>query len=211
MNISFIRGRWAVLGVVVLMGLVLAGCGSTAPASEAGSQTEPKAESEKPEASLAAPSDKLSSDNPVVVLPKSKDLERRKELAALLPTASETDANSKDDASSSVTQSEKPAVDDSQDTTEPEAQKEGTAADLELQQSSGSDPAPAAQNPEAEAPDPTPERIVGGNVGNEGAELRGIVAWVNSEPLSIADLRGKVVLVDFGPIPASTVSAPCPF
>jgi len=103
MNISFIRGRWAVLGVVVLMGLVLAGCGSTAPASESGSQTEPKVESEKPEASLAAPSDKLSSDNPVVVLPKSKDLERRKELAALLPTASETDANSKDDASSSVT------------------------------------------------------------------------------------------------------------
>jgi thiol-disulfide isomerase/thioredoxin len=28
-------------------------------------------------------------------------------------------------------------------------------------------------------------------------ELRGIAAWVNSEPLTIASLRGKVVLVDF--------------
>jgi thiol-disulfide isomerase/thioredoxin len=162
-----------------------------------GSQTEPKSESEKAEASVAAPSDILSSDNPVVVLPKNEDLERRKELAALIPTPAESDENSKDDASPSATQAEKPAVDDSQDTTEPEAQKEGTAADPEIQQPAGSDPAPAAQNPEAEAPAPTPERVAGGKVGNEGAELRGIVAWVNSEPLSIADLRGKVVLVDF--------------
>jgi hypothetical protein len=186
------------------MVLVLAACGSTVPASEAGSQPKPKAESEKPEAVLASPSDKLSADNPVVVLPKNEDLERRKELAALLPTAAETDAISKGDSSTSVTQAEKPAVDDSQDTTEPVIQKDGTAVDPESQQPAGSDPA-------AEPPAPTPERVAGGKVGNDGAELRGIVAWVNSEPLSLANLRGKVVLVDFGPIPASTVSARCPF
>ncbi|MBP63011.1 MAG: hypothetical protein CMJ62_15935 [Planctomycetaceae bacterium] len=190
MMFSFIRGRCAVLGVVVLMGLVLAGCGSAAPASEAGSQTDAKAESEKPEAVLAAPPDKLSADNPVVVLPKNEDLERRKELAALLPTASETDANSKDDSSPAVTQAEKSPADDSPEVTKPEVQKDGTAVDPESQQTAGS-------NPVAEPPAPTPERFVGGKVGNEGAELRGIVAWVNSEPLSIADLRGKVVLVDF--------------
>ena len=28
-------------------------------------------------------------------------------------------------------------------------------------------------------------------------ELKGIRAWINSEPLTIEELRGKVVLVDF--------------
>ncbi len=38
---------------------------------------------------------------------------------------------------------------------------------------------------------------VGGNVGDRAAEIEGIKAWLNSEPLTLAGLRGKVVLVDF--------------
>ena len=38
---------------------------------------------------------------------------------------------------------------------------------------------------------------VGGDVGDRAAEIEGITAWVNSDPLTIAELRGKVVLVDF--------------
>ena len=38
---------------------------------------------------------------------------------------------------------------------------------------------------------------VGGEVGDLAAEIEGITAWINSDPLTIAELKGKVVLVDF--------------
>ena len=37
----------------------------------------------------------------------------------------------------------------------------------------------------------------GGRVGNEAPEFQGIANWINSEPLTMEQLRGKVVLVDF--------------
>ena len=37
----------------------------------------------------------------------------------------------------------------------------------------------------------------GGDIGGRAAEIEGITAWINSDPLTIAELRGKVVLVDF--------------
>ena len=37
----------------------------------------------------------------------------------------------------------------------------------------------------------------GGKVGDEAPEFKGIVNWINSEPLTMEQLRGKVVLVDF--------------
>ena len=37
----------------------------------------------------------------------------------------------------------------------------------------------------------------GGRVGNRAPEFQGIVNWINSEPLSMEQLRGKVVLIDF--------------
>ena len=43
---------------------------------------------------------------------------------------------------------------------------------------------------------PSPLQI-GGLVGNEAPEFRGIGNWINSEPLTMEDLRGKVVLIDF--------------
>jgi thiol-disulfide isomerase/thioredoxin len=47
------------------------------------------------------------------------------------------------------------------------------------------------------APTAASSRTVGGKLGNQSPELEGIVAWINSEPLTVAALRGKVVLVDF--------------
>ena len=38
---------------------------------------------------------------------------------------------------------------------------------------------------------------VGGNVGDRAPEIEGIVAWINSDPVAMTQLRGKVVLVDF--------------
>ena len=46
-------------------------------------------------------------------------------------------------------------------------------------------------------PTPTSSRQVGGKVGDQAAELQGIIAWINNDPLTIRELRGKVVLVDF--------------
>ena len=37
----------------------------------------------------------------------------------------------------------------------------------------------------------------GGNVGNKAPEFEGISNWINSEPLTMEELRGKVVLIDF--------------
>ena len=56
------------------------------------------------------------------------------------------------------------------------------------------------------APTPTPTPVLpafqaseqtGGEVGNNASEFTGITQWLNSEPLTMEDLRGKVVLVDF--------------
>ena len=37
----------------------------------------------------------------------------------------------------------------------------------------------------------------GGSIGSQAPEFAGISSWINSEPLTMADLRGGVVLVDF--------------
>ena len=61
-------------------------------------------------------------------------------------------------------------------------------------------PATGSDSPPPEAaslPTPTPSRPVGGKVGNQAAEVQGINAWINSDPLTVEELRGKVVLVDF--------------
>ena len=41
------------------------------------------------------------------------------------------------------------------------------------------------------------EGTTGGRVGNDAPEFQGIVNWINSEPLTMEQLRGKVVLIDF--------------
>ena len=59
---------------------------------------------------------------------------------------------------------------------------------VDLQSEDGSDWAPA--------PSVTRPRT-GGYVGNQAPEFQGISNWINSEPLTMEALRGKVVLVDF--------------
>ena len=63
---------------------------------------------------------------------------------------------------------------------------------------------PTATPVPAPAPTPTPvlpafgaSGETGGKVGDSASEFTGIVQWLNSEPLTMEDLRGKVVLVDF--------------
>ncbi len=51
--------------------------------------------------------------------------------------------------------------------------------------------------PERPSEPPDDDASVGGGVGNRAPEFQGIESWIGSEPLTMAGLRGKVVLVDF--------------
>ena len=56
--------------------------------------------------------------------------------------------------------------------------------------------APAAQTTASVATPPAPAKSTLRDLG-PAPELRGIVGWLNGEPVTLASLRGKVVLVDF--------------
>ena len=43
----------------------------------------------------------------------------------------------------------------------------------------------------------TPTQLVGGSVGSLAPDFAGIDTWIQSDPLSITELKGKVVLIDF--------------
>ena len=60
-------------------------------------------------------------------------------------------------------------------------------------------PVPSKPSPTAEAPPITAAHLVTPATGNEKTvpEIRGIESWINSEPLTFEEQRGKVVLVDF--------------
>ena len=69
------------------------------------------------------------------------------------------------------------------------------------------DPTPTPPAPTATptpVPVPTPELPAyepsgntGGLVGDSASEFTGIEQWLNSEPLTMEEMRGKVVLIDF--------------
>ena len=50
-------------------------------------------------------------------------------------------------------------------------------------------------DPEPATPTPAPKAKVA--FGPKAEEVQGILAWINSEPLMLSELRGKVVLIDF--------------
>ena len=90
-----------------------------------------------------------------------------------------------------------PASDQQQQTTP-------TLAPTSVPESEGETPTATSQDsstviPTAKAeeatPAPTPEPQIG--IGHPAPEVAGIDAWLNSQPLKIGDLKGKVVLVDF--------------
>ena len=98
-------------------------------------------------------------------------------------------------------QQEPPADDDQQAqvptaTPTQEAQQESQADDDQQAQ------APTATPTQAPQPEPTPEptpdpRQDRGELGTRAPEFRGISNWINSPPLTMEELRGQVVLIDF--------------
>ena len=102
-------------------------------------------------------------------------------------------------------QQEPPADDDQQAETPTAAptqqvQQEPPADDD--QQAETPTAAPTATPTQAPQPEPTPEptpdpRQEGGEVGNRAPEFQGISNWINSPALTMEELRGQVVLIDF--------------
>ena len=94
-------------------------------------------------------------------------------------------------------QQEPPADDDQQ------AQAPTAAPTQEAQQEPPADDDQQAQAPTAAPtqepqPEPTPDpRQEGGEVGNRAPEFQGISNWINSPALTMEELRGQVVLIDF--------------
>ena len=78
--------------------------------------------------------------------------------------------------------------------TPPQASSEPTPVSTEAAATPANNPEPTEAPPTETA---AREGPVGGKVGDWAAEVEGIEAWINSEPLTIAGLKGKVVLVDF--------------
>ncbi|MBI2965402.1 MAG: redoxin domain-containing protein, partial [Chloroflexi bacterium] len=67
-------------------------------------------------------------------------------------------------------------------------------ATIAPERSSGSSPAPAATGATSVSGKPDAASTSGART---APEIREIAAWINSEPLALSDLRGKVVLIDF--------------
>ena len=96
------------------------------------------------------------------------------------------------------------ALEQSPAATEPAATGSAAATPAEPQAESQSPtaapPAPVkaetAPSDPAPTPDIEPTGNIGGRVGDEAPDFIGIDNWINSEPISILNERGKVVLVD---------------
>ena len=84
-----------------------------------------------------------------------------------------------------------------------EGTTDGTAQGIAQVTTEGTAEGTTAQAPAASVVTDTPPAMdishlqAGGDIGDRAAEIEGITAWINSDPLTIAELRGKVVLVDF--------------
>ncbi|MCI0877371.1 MAG: redoxin domain-containing protein [Chloroflexi bacterium] len=200
------RMSWANLTAPVLiavLGLILLGCGGAAVDPTPIAIGAPGAAPQQSAATVEEPA-----KAPVVVLPTQEGRPSREELAALILSATEAkDQPAETAADSTAEQGEATTAPASAQGTESKPPVLGPAG-------AGATPgdAPAGAQVETPAPEvaesPTatavapkataePARRVGGRVGDQAAEIAGIVAWINSEPLTIKELAGKVVLVDF--------------
>ena len=148
----------------------------------------------------------LEANTPVVVLPTQEGRPSREELTAIIRSATEE----KDQKAETPADSTAQAGEATTAPASPEGKAGAGAADLPAQGTAGATPgdAPTAAQVETPVPEivesptvaaitPEPARRVGGRVGDQAAEITGIVAWINSDPLTIKELAGKVVLVDF--------------
>ena len=202
MTIGSMRFRWPAVVGVLLLSLGLIGCGAAAPNTETRATSKSQAETQNAEPRPTFDNEKLSSESPVVVMAPAQDPEHQKKLEALRESDTTASAETSQGAGAQSKEGMKPET-----SPEEPVKNSATGAAGETSGQSPKETGPpaiigdsAVPNAEAKsAPEPAaaPRRAIGGKVGNQAADVEGIVAWINSEPLTVAGLRGKVVLVDF--------------
>ena len=166
-------------------------------------QEPPKDDNQQAQAPAATPTQEAQQEPPA-------DDDQQAESPAATPTQEAQQEPPADDdqqaESPTVTptqeaQQEPPADDDQQAgtptaTPTPGVQQEPSADDDQQAQAPTATPTQEVQ-PEP-TPEPTPDtRQDRGEVGTWAPEFRGISNWINSPPLTMEELRGQVVLIDF--------------
>ena len=209
---TFGRHRfWAVVCAGILsLGVAFSGCAGAAPEPAATTPAAVPTEAPKEQPAATSAAEKLSAESPVVVMAPTQDPERQKKLdaAAETPTKSADAAmtGSTSEPETSATPDGKDAPKASETDAKPEVMEKPVdspqAGDSNAPSATGeaqpTDPPAATAAPQpTEKPTYVPGVVVGSKVGNVSPEIDGIVAWINSEPLAMEELRGKVVLVDF--------------
>ena len=219
---GFFRMAWVPVLFILVIGPVLLACGMgpPEPASEA---SQPPANNQPVPAAETAPtappseSESMTDGTPVVVPKPDEGGPSKEELAAVFsadvtkaPAAA--DRPSSDTASGSqvpsvpvkTSQAQLTAAITPKTAASPEpAQDQATSVPEVTEATVAPTPAAPPEPAATAAPTPTmpptstPRPSGGGTKGGLAAELKGIQAWINSDPLTIDGLQGKVVLIDF--------------
>ncbi len=126
------------------------------------------------------------------------------EATAPEPTATSAPTSPPAPTATSVPEPTQPPVPTEAPTAAPTETPEPTAMAQPTEPPTETPEPTAAPEPTEEptpTPDPTPappcEGELGGEIGNCAPEFAGTQEWINSEPLAMESLRGKVVLIDF--------------
>ena len=178
---------WMPLIFALILGSLLLACGTAAPqspsetaapASQVDAAPTSGASTNTLTDSTTNQSESMTDPTPIVVAQPDDGRPSKAELAAVFSPSS-----------TSV-----PEVAEATAAPSPTAHPEATVAP-----SPTAPPEPAATASPAPTmpPTPTPRPSGGGTKGGLAAELKGIQAWINSDPLTIDGLHGKVVLIDF--------------
>ena len=215
---SYFRKAWVPVLFILVIGPLLLACGTAAP-GPAAEVSQPTVESQPAPAvdTAASPAESgsMTEATPVVVPLPNDGRPSKKELAALIPPAAVKDSGLKDavqkdtveknaggSQSSPAPAGEKAQTPAAPVPAAPAATPEAAASPVQATDTPAPT-APTAAPTATPAPMPTTAPAAtarpqgGGRIGGLAAELRGNQAWINSDPLTIDGLRGKVVLIDF--------------
>ena len=138
-----------------------------------------------------APAEVRQQIESVTTIPTSTPgLERE---AAVIPAATATPEATKEETAVQASPTLPPSGATDQPTATP-----GSAVQESPDAATESTSVPATQEP---TPLPAPQEIAsrseGGQVGDRAPEFEAVSNWINSEPLTMEELRGRIVLIDF--------------
>ena len=172
------------MAVAIVLSLLLAACGGDDSAM-ATSAARPTTAPAVTEAALAPG----PTDAPIVTPPTATPEPTEPEPTATAPPAHSPEPTTEPRATATPREPDPTATPREPDPTETPGEPDPTATPREPDRTAAPSPtAPPAESCQGDR---------GGEVGNCAPEFAGTQGWINSEPLNMESLRGKVVLIDF--------------